>query len=180
MSHPYYYFVASLLSLEFNAKPFLSCEEFISRCREQLAPADFFVLNELLKNDVLAPSASRGILKDWAHFNHNVRSEIAWFRAMETNQDPVNYLKGGRCDDLTVIDLVARVAEAADPLTGEKLIDRARWQYLDELMQGHYFDFEVLLGYGLKLKILERYQAIESEKGKELFREYTKVNIPLN
>ena len=76
--------------------------------------------------------------------------------------------------------LIAKAAETDDPLTGEKIIDRARWQYLEDLMQGYYFEFEVLLVYALKLKLLERYQAIGSERGRELFKEYTTVDIPLN
>jgi len=54
------------------------------------------------------------------------------------------------------------------------VIDQAKWQKLDALVQGHFFDFEFILVYGIKLKILERYQEVGSDKGYENFEELKK------
>jgi hypothetical protein len=50
---------------------------------------------------------------------------------------------------------------SASILEAEKILDQARWNFLDALSFGHYFDFDYLLVYGLKLKILERWEKIQ-------------------
>ena len=51
----------------------------------------------------------------------------------------------------------------------ERGIDRIRWEMLDEMTCFDYFDIEVLLVYGLKLGILERWKGLDEVKGGERF-----------
>ena len=51
------------------------------------------------------------------------------------------------------------------------IIQRARWQYLDELSTRHYFDIDMLVLYMLKLLVLERNEALQREEGAERFNE---------
>jgi len=56
------------------------------------------------------------------------------------------------------------------PLAGEMLIDKARWQAIDTLLEGSgYFDRNVVFAYMLKLIILKRQALFQTEKG---FSEY--------
>ena len=57
-------------------------------------------------------------------------------------------------------------------------MDRAFWQYLDDLSQGHYHDIEYMFVYGLKLKILERHQEYNSSKGRNNFDETRMMEFP--
>ena len=45
-----------------------------------------------------------------------------------------------------------------NPLEREKLLDLARWRKLEELEQGHLFDFDSLGAYRCKLLIAEKWQ----------------------
>jgi hypothetical protein len=42
----------------------------------------------------------------------------------------------------------------------ERILDEERWRFLDEICLGHYFDFDFLIGYVLKLLILERWHKV--------------------
>ena len=66
-----------------------------------------------------------------------------------------------------------------DLLEAEKLLDRTSWQFLDELEQGHYYDLEFLMVYGLKLKILERHQEYATSKGREGLDGIRTMDLPL-
>jgi hypothetical protein len=60
------------------------------------------------------------------------------------------------------------------------MIDEARWKYLDELSAWHLLDLDYLIIYGLKLKILGRYQRIfHSSEGKEKLKDYLDIKITL-
>jgi len=53
----------------------------------------------------------------------------------------------------------------------ERALDLERWRLLDELSFGHYFDFDALLIYALKLKILERWLKIEIADKERIIKE---------
>ena len=53
-------------------------------------------------------------------------------------------------------------------LEAEKILDQARWNFLEALSFGHYFDFDYLLVYGLKLAILARWDKIQKADKEQL------------
>ena len=59
----------------------------------------------------------------------------------------------------------------ASPLQAEMLLQRARWEFLDRLEAGHYFDLSRLIIYVLKTRVAERNQQIDTELGAERFNE---------
>lgn len=68
------------------------------------------------------------------------------------------------------IDRVAGEAFAAkNPLEAEKVLLRAEFEHLDSLTAMHYFDADVLFGYAVKLRLLERQRVFTEEKGRAEF-----------
>jgi hypothetical protein len=62
------------------------------------------------------------------------------------------------------------------PLEAELFLDGCRWEKIDELAAGHFFDIEFLRAYRLKLQILERHMKFEEELGFAAYRElYSRV-----
>jgi hypothetical protein len=53
-------------------------------------------------------------------------------------------------------------------IESEKFLDAARWQRLEELSQGHYFDLGALIVYALKLNILWRWEKIAWARAPEM------------
>jgi hypothetical protein len=62
--------------------------------------------------------------------------------------------------------------ESGDPLAAELLIDRARWDALDEAVGLDLFGVNTIYAYFMKLQLLERQQLFDTVKG---FAEYRKL-----
>lgn len=172
MSHTYYYLVASLPTLYLDSPLIISYEQFLSLSKEQLSSNDFLSLTEATLSFDVEQKHANPCLNAWARFNRNLRNEIARYRATRGGKDPLDYIRGEKSFEPRIMEVVQEAARAENPLMGEKILDRFRWRYLDELILGHYFDLDALMVYALKLQILERYTMIQSGKGKEIFESY--------
>ena len=179
MTQAYYYLIASLPVLTFEEKPPLTTEEFLDRCRGQLSSADFSLMEKICADTAKIPS-SNFVLTAWTHFNHNLRNEIAYYRAKRSGKDPLDHLRGERPFEPLWAQAVSKAAQLSDPLQAERLLDEQRWRFLDDLVAFQYFNLEWLSVYALKLKILERYQVLESPEGKALYDEYKRIELALN
>ena len=63
-------------------------------------------------------------------------------------------------------------ALAQDSLLGrEKALDDITWEKISSLETFHYFDITAVLAYVAKLHIVNRWLALDPDKGRELFRE---------
>ena len=180
MSRKYYYLVASLPSIYFSSKPPLSSEEFRKRCEEQLSPEDFQLIDQALNDQFWEMKTSNLIFKQWLQLNHFLRNEIAYVRARRAGKNLTDHLRGERAADSLYAEMVLQASKAPDPLTGERIFDGHRWQFLEDAGRFHYFDLDWLIVYALKLRILERYTLVESEQGREVFKEYKNIKISLN
>jgi len=172
MGTAYYYFAASLPMIEFGMKLPVSILEFLLDSERLLSAGDFADMQKALSEEPPAQTARNALLRKWIQFLHHFRNEMVWFRATQANQDPLDHMRGERTTELFVREALNQAGKSADPLTAEKILGRALWQKLDELLQGHYFDFEFLIIYGMKLKILDRFRQIESPRGEEIFKEF--------
>lgn len=178
MSQSYYYLVASLPSLQYGIKAPFTLEDFLKDAQRLLTVGDFAQLQRAMEPYDEKTEPRNPLARSWHEFEHNLRNELAWFRAGKAQKDPLAYIRGQRAGESYLVNLVAEAAELPNPLTAEQLLDKARWQKLEELAAFHYFDLEVLIVYALRLQILERHQAIETSKGQERYYEYKKIENP--
>ena len=65
---------------------------------------------------------------------------------------------------------VQNALESASLLDREKALDDITWEKIDSLETFHYFDITAVLAYVTKLHIVDRWLALDEEKGRELFR----------
>ena len=65
---------------------------------------------------------------------------------------------------------VESVLEESDLISREKGLDEVVWQKADSLSTFHYFDLTAVLAYVAKLHIVDRWLALDPEKGRDLFR----------
>lgn len=65
---------------------------------------------------------------------------------------------------------VNNALESASLLDREKALDDITWEKIDSLETFHYFDITAVLAYVTKLHIVDRWLALDEEKGRELFR----------
>ncbi|HNV23652.1 MAG TPA: DUF2764 family protein [Candidatus Omnitrophota bacterium] len=177
MSREYYYFAASLPLLEFDSKPFMNLETFLSECERLLDRQDFLLIKNVLREASLEDSKNT-FVNAWHLFEKRFTNEMVYFRAARWHQDPNEHMKGERAFDPHLAEIIQQAIKNTDLLAAEKMIDKVRWSFLDELLAGHYFDIEMIIGYALKLKILERYQLFSSDIGLQRFQQYQHISLP--
>lgn len=171
----YYYLIASLPMLEFGARPPMPYMDFLERCRGQLCSDDMRIIRKAKIEPVEERSGSRGVLEEWKDFEIALRNEIAKQRALRLTKDPLKYIRGEDYSN-PFESVSAHWAVSQDsPMGAELYLDRVRWEKIEEFSKAHYFDIDFLIGYALKLQILERWQNINKGTGPEILQDIIKV-----
>jgi hypothetical protein len=166
----YYYFISSLPEIRFGEVPLLSLADFDRAAENEMTPDEWRQMvnftNPAHPEDLPDRELSE-ILRTFFAFEKVLRSRIAAKRAE----------KLGRTQELFPVEMnsdieaaVNLAASAKDATEREAVIDNLRIRFLDECGENHYFDFEALCIYRIKLAIAEK-QIIRSniEKGRENF-----------
>jgi len=178
MGRSYHYFSASLPMINWEGKLPMSSEEFLSTGRRLLADDDYALIEQLLRDDDRDIETNSVVARSWIRFNRDFRNELVWFRAQRMNKDPLKFVRGTKENDPVLREAIHQASKMSNLLEAEKLLDHTCWQFLDGLAGGHYDDFEFLIVYGLKLKILERHQEYNSPKGRSIFDEIRMMTFP--
>ncbi len=172
----YEYLISSLPMLHFEAGLPFSFDNFLARCAELLSQKDTRLIENLSLPETAAPE--NPVVKKWLHFNASLKNELVKLRAIRKKVDPAKYLRQGSFSDSSTYHTALAAQRNPSPIEGEKLLDRQRWQFLDELAVGHYFDLTILITYALKLLILERWERIRTADKKFLLEQVLICVIP--
>lgn len=173
MVSSYVYLVASLPALLFGAKPPFSFERLMVMC-EGLIPDDDLEALRHLPSAVDAGFAYEGrrpALKGWYAFETDLRNELVKIRSSRKKADSAKYLRRERYTEPALTHLALAAHRNPSLLEAEKMLDAERWRVLDETALGHYFDFDVLLAYAVKLLILERWERVRAQDKHKLLAE---------
>jgi len=166
------YLLSSLPTLELGAEAPFSVEELRRRC-EGIDGVDI--------NDFDA--VATGILGrhpftvDYANVLTEIKNLTAAFRASkwESNDVRVSERPYLGCH----VDLRQKIADAMNiqnPFDREFALERARWQIADELAGIDYFSEAKIYAYIVKLQIINRFAALNSEAGKAAVEDVIKAN----
>ena len=162
----YYYFVSELPALMFGQKSSVGCDYFLSEAAKWCTSRDYRLLSQLT---LTADSVEKGpvLLRGYQQFDIKVRQELAAFR--EAKQKGEDFSSGFLPDS---------ILKEKNPLQREKNLMKYYWDFLDSRESGHYFDFEYLAIYYLKLLILRRLQeTFDKEKGIRVFEDVVSVDL---
>ena len=174
----YTYLISSLPVLNFGMKPPLSFERFLKVCQGFISEEDFLLLNNLpLTIDEYCKRVSHPTIERWLAFDTALRNELVKIRAHNKKIDEAKYLRGETYSDMAISHTAMSSHRSASILEGEKILDEARWQALDDLGFGHYFDMDSLILYAYKLKILERWENIYTQDKERLTIVYTQWTV---
>jgi len=126
-----------------------------------------------------------GMIAQWYEFNFNVTNILTALIARKYGWKVDNYIQGendvtdiikanttkdfnlGREYDF--VEELMKVVEETDPVMKEKKMDAFRWAWLDERTFFDAFSIEALFAYFCKLEMLERWEHLDVEQGKETF-----------
>jgi hypothetical protein len=156
----YYYLISSLPTLRADQDPPISYDEFLGMCKTAVSPSVYSALEELSLSSDKGPLA-----KEWAGFYRSFKAELDYQRSIRLGRPrPVPENR-----DAESGAVISAAIGAENPLEAEKLLMALEFRKLDEMTSLHYFDDWVLMGYAMKLKLIERRRAFDHDDGKEEF-----------
>ncbi|MFH1441649.1 MAG: DUF2764 family protein [Candidatus Omnitrophota bacterium] len=159
----YPYLISSLPHLYFGMKPPFNFEEFLKRCESIIPDKDLDITRRiLLINDRREVIEKNVVLNKWKMFDADLKNELVKIRARRKHIDPLKYLRSDRYVSPELIHILISISRNPSIIESEKLLDQIRWNFLDELVLGHYFDLGVLAAYALKLLLLEKWEKINT------------------
>lgn len=159
----YYYFAAALPALSFDEAPILSSEAFLALCHEHLTPGDLRDLDRLIAGT--ATDARHRFVHDWCRADRRLRNELVRTRAARLDRDPEPWLRDDDGIDPTTHRAVGEAMTKQNPLERERALDRFRWSQIEEHAGYNPFSIEALYAYALKLKLTERWAAMDATEG---------------
>ncbi len=175
----YYYLVASLPMLFYETERIPAVGAFLELCRQHVGARDYRLLLNASISNLKPAQPSCATLELWRCWEIALRNELVKLRAKGRAVEAEKYL----LDSPFIISVrdIARDAFAQDsPLLAEDILNRGRWNYLDELEVGHHFDIEKILIYSLRLQLLQRKALFDERKGLEAFEQlYAAIMSPI-
>jgi len=174
MANFYFYFISSLPTLHFQSRPAFSFKNFLVRAREFIPEEDFLILNNLPSVGDYPNAGSLKLIRDWVSFDTALHNELAKVRAGKKHTEAGRYLRPDGYVSAVLMQTAATICRQPSLNEQERMLDKLRWEYLDELAVGHFFDLEYLIVYAYKLMILERWGKINSADKKALLEETLK------
>ena len=182
----YEYIIASLPSISKDWKfgEDKTLYTYIQWIKSQLSAKDVKTVDTLLdgyKEENLNKGFYEAALKDdnrfireYFAFDLGLRNLKARFLneafGRPANQDTIN-LETGEFKE------AARVSETLageNILAREKGLDAIVWEKISELTTFNYFDLDALLGIIAKMRLIERWRALDDETGREMFQQLIK------
>ena len=145
----FYFTVSSLPLLLLDADLTLTPESFVELCKDQLPPSSFSEFEDAIKLEGITQNKTAAMLRLWTQ---SLKYELARLRAQKLGWEfDVQY----EVPYFQATETTARESfNEESPLLAEEILNRARWNYLEELEIGHYFDLEKLIIYYFKLVLL--------------------------
>ncbi len=130
---------------------------------------------------------SNSFLNEYMNFELNQRNIFTALNARKYGMDYEKELIGkgdvvdalvksrsrdfGLANELEYIESLIQIYEEENILERELKIDRLKWDYLDEVTFFNYFTAERVMAFVYKLLMVERWIALDEEKGKKLFQQ---------
>ncbi len=138
----------------------LSYDKFLENCRSSLNDAKYKLLSELTLSSTEGP-----LVSEWAKFYGTLKAELTYQRNVRLGRKAaVSHER-----EESVTKLISSAMNSKNPLAAEEMLLTLQFERLDELIGIHSFDDHALMGYALKLKLLERKKAFKKELGKKEF-----------
>ncbi|MDP2424193.1 MAG: DUF2764 family protein [Bacteroidales bacterium] len=78
----------------------------------------------------------------------------------------------GLANEFPLVEKLLQINENSNLLEREKALDLLRWHHLDDLNTFNYFTIEMILGYVIKLGIVERWMKLDKKTGEQMFRQF--------
>lgn len=166
--------ISSLPMLNFSSRPPFGLEDFLAKCKGLIPETGIEFLRDACYKEVFiltAGEAAIGTLGKWINFEIALRNELARGRARRKKIDVLKFIHLPDEPEAYISHIAMSAYRSSSILEAERILDQARWDFLESLSLGHYFDFDFLLIYLLKLKILDRWDKVQKADKEYLFNQ---------
>jgi hypothetical protein len=161
----YYFLISSLPRVTLDSAPSMDIGSFRSLCSDHLSASDLQALAAVLDGDMEVAADAHPFVDQWRSRDTQLRNACARLRAARRHEDAGSSLRTHTGFDVGLEDGVDEAFNQRDPMRRERALDSIRWRVLDELSGPDPFASEVVFAYGLKLKLAERWAALDDEAG---------------
>ncbi|MEG1660651.1 MAG: DUF2764 family protein [Bacteroides sp.] len=133
-----------------------------------------------------AMQCGNSFVSSWFEFNLNINNILVAFTARKYKWEISPNVIGGTdtCEalrtssardfgltgEIDYFDQLQKINEITELVEREKKIDSLRWSWMEDAIFFDYFTIERLFVFLLKLEMIERWMALDKEKGSLLFR----------
>lgn len=152
-----YYLVSSLPSFNFGDKPFYSSEGFVRQCSDWINASELKELEEISLVPQEDFSDKSGFVKKWYGLICSLTVVSVKTRASILGRDISSIVKEQKVIYSDIEKSVQEAFSAENPMEKEKKLDRIKWAFLDSLEIGHFFDFDKLCIYKLRILLCEKW-----------------------
>jgi len=128
---------------------------------------------------------SNAFIRHFFEFTLNVKNIVIGHQCRKFDFDPEKAIVGnnkvadavksskskdfGLTGEIDNLDTILQIAEEQNILVREQKLDALLWNYLDEHTVFEYFSLEKVFAYLIRIDILERWESIRKQDGKEIF-----------
>jgi hypothetical protein len=165
----YYFLVSSLPYLLPRSDAAIGYGDFRETCQTHLSEKEQTILQGCILGGGAENLGLHPLLDRWIGWESALKNELVLLRAHNLKIEPEKWVRDVS-GPAGLFDLAREAVHLDNPLEAENLLNEARWTFADELGVGHFFDFEALLVYSLKLQILERQRLFNRDRGTEEYR----------
>lgn len=181
----YTYIVSSLpvIIREKTTAEDLHVESVIEEIRSQLSASDRAALDlvldgfdpDCLCEDFYRKAANSPVRFVREYFSFDLRLRNAKARFLNSSfgrpaaQDTI-VLDVDNCDDFEERQEVDSILGGKDILARERSLDDLCWQKVEDITTFNYFDLDAILGFIVKMKIVDRWFKLDEQTGREYFR----------
>jgi hypothetical protein len=134
--------------------------------------------------------AENDFLRTWFAFERDINNILTGLTARRHKFPAENLLIGdntvtnairksnardfGLTAEFPFVEKLIQINENTNLLEREKAIDQLKWNFIDELNTFNYFSIEIILGFVIKLGMVERWLKLDKKTGEEMFRQLVK------
>ncbi len=178
----YEYIISSLpaISREWKFGEGRTLDGYIEWIKSQLSDSDDKCVDRLLdgfKDECLDKGFYEAALKDSNRFIREYFTFDLGFRNIKArflnkvfgrpvSQDTIN-IEIGEFDEAAKIE---EILSGKDILARERGLDSIKWDKINKITTFSYFDLDAVLGIIAKMRLIERWEALDEESGREMFQ----------
>jgi len=162
----YSYLVSSLPTLQFGMPPPFLMEDYLLMMEGFIPGNEVETIHQFVLEQYSPELLKVKMIADFFACEAAIRNHLARLRSADRDISPEKFVRSLEVlIDQRMEQSALDAYKTENLLESEKMLDLARWKYLDELATGHVFDFNTLLIYAMKLRILRKWQVItEADK----------------